>query len=326
MDSLQHLTRLTTLHLPIPFLFPEDDEAMDRLVEDTSLIELQSTISVQDIFENFPSTLQCLRVCANDINNVPIRIYTALRELEIFGTMGDGQEFVGLDAMFRHAMLLESLSVVGYIDPIFFSFLPHWSAGSLTKLTSFRLSVEIPSALGEDEFCSLTGFLHGRTSLRRLYLRHPEMRFNQTSRLLSIIQELKGLEVLGVHMGADPFAGNATLAMITNSLSSRLRALHLAINWGGDDLLLLMDRVSSLPKLTFLHLYGTVTRLPISVEELATEGKGLDTIGLNRALWSIERSGSDQELGTTKWPRWKIKFCIEDEFVNADDYWLFKYN
>lgn len=326
MDSLQHLTRLTTLHLPIPFLFPEDDEAMDRLVEDTSLIELQSTISVQDIFENFPSTLQCLRICANDINNVPIRIYTALRELEIFGTMGDGQEFVGLDAMFRHAMLLESLSVVGYIDPIFFSFLPHWSTGSLTKLTSFRLSVEIPSALGEDEFCSLTGFLHGRTSLRRLYLRHPEMRFNQTSRLLSIIQELKGLEVLGVHMGADPFAGNATLAMITNSLSSRLRALHLAINWGGDDLLLLMDRVSSLPKLTFLHLYGTVTRLPISVEELATEGKGLDTIGLNRALWSIERSGSDQELGTTKWPRWKIKFCIEDEFVNADDYWLFKYN
>ena len=299
---------------------------MDQLVEDASLAELNSTISIQDIFEYFPSTLQCLRICANDINNVPIRVYSSLYELEIFGTFGDVQEFVGLDAMFRHAILLQSLSVVGYIDPIFFSFLPHWSTDSLPNLTSFRLSVEIPSAIGEDEFCSLTGFLHGRKLLRRLYLRHPAMRFNQTPRLLSVIHELKGLEILGVHMGADAWAGNIALAMIANSLSSSLRALHIAVNWGGDDLLLLMDRISSLPKLSFLHLYGTTSRLPISVEQIAAEGKNLDTIGLNRALWSIERSGLDLELSTTKWPRWKIKFCVEDEFVNADDYWLFKYN
>ncbi len=80
-------------------------------------------------------------------------------------------------------------------------------------------------------------------------------------------------------MGADAWAGNVALAMIANSLSSSLRALHIAVNWGGDDLLLLMDRISNLPKLSFLHLYGTTSRLPIAVEQIAAEGKNLDTIG-----------------------------------------------
>jgi len=64
--------------------------------------------------------------------------------------------------------------------------------------------------------------------------------------------------------------------------------------------------------------------LPILLEDLATEGKGLQMIGLNRALWNIDRVGP--EITMEKWPRWKIKFSVEEDFLCADDAWLFKYN
>lgn len=79
-----------------------------------------------------------------------------------------------------------------------------------------------------------------------------------------------------------------------------------------------------MPKLTFLQLYGTVSRLPILLEDLANENEGLQTIGLNRALWDISRVGTN--IITNKWPRWKIKFNTEEDFLNEDDAWLFKYH
>jgi hypothetical protein len=85
-----------------------------------------------------------------------------------------------------------------------------------------------------------------------------------------------------------------------------------------------VDGIAKLPHLSFLHLYGVTARLPILIGDLAEEAKGLNTIGLNRALWSIDRVGSD--ILTTKWPRWRIKFCIEEDFLCSDDAWLFKYN
>ncbi len=67
-----------------------------------------------------------------------------------------------------------------------------------------------------------------------------------------------------------------------------------------------------------------MNRLPILLEDLATEIKGLRMIGLNRALWNVDRVGS--EILTTKWPRWKTKFYVEDDFYCEDDAWLFEYN
>jgi hypothetical protein len=79
-----------------------------------------------------------------------------------------------------------------------------------------------------------------------------------------------------------------------------------------------------MPNLKFLHIYGTVARLPFSPEELALELKGLTRVGLTRALWDIDRSGP--EIQTFKWPRWKIKFFTESDFEDPDDAWLFKYH
>lgn len=86
-----------------------------------------------------------------------------------------------------------------------------------------------------------------------------------------------------------------------------------------------MDAIAKLPRLTFLHLYGTVSRLPILLDDLIQEAPGLQMVGLNRALWNIDRVG-EPDKPLDKLPRWRIKFCSEEDFFSADDAWLFKYN
>ena len=67
-----------------------------------------------------------------------------------------------------------------------------------------------------------------------------------------------------------------------------------------------------------------VSRLPVLLEDLVNEATSLEMVGLNRALWTIDRVGD--EVIVDKWPRWKIKFCVEEDFFCEDDAWLFKYN
>lgn len=47
-------------------------------------------------------------------------------------------------------------------------------------------------------------------------------------------------------------------------------------------------------------------------------------VGLNRALWDINRVGD--ELFFDKLPRWRIKFAVDEDFLCDEDAWLFKYN
>ncbi|KAF8911518.1 hypothetical protein CPB84DRAFT_1812353 [Gymnopilus junonius] len=328
-DSFLHLTNVTTLHLSMPFFFPDDEEAHDVLVSDPTIVDdLQYPII--DILEAVSPKLRSLRVTASQVGTIPIRTFSTLTELEIIATIGDQDELVGLDVVFRYASSLESLTLVGFFSSELFSFLPHSSIGNLPLLNSFRLSCEDTGVhssgrLGEDEFQSLYGFLQGRQLLRRLYLRIPTLRWGQTSRFLFLIRELGGLEVLGFHTGRDILADEHIVEFVAPSLCSKLCALHLAMNWGGRSLLPLVDAIAKLSRLKFLHLYGTVTRLPILLDDLIEEAPGLEMVGLNRALWNIDRVGAaDKPL--VKLPRWKIKFCIEEDFLSPDDAWLFKYN
>lgn len=84
-----------------------------------------------------------------------------------------------------------------------------------------------------------------------------------------------------------------------------------------------MDALSVMPNLTFLHVYRTYMRLPLSAEELAIELKSLTMVGLTRALWDIDRTGP--EIQVSKWPRWKVRFFAESDFQDPDAAWLFKY-
>ena len=76
--------------------------------------------------------------------------------------------------------------------------------------------------------------------------------------------------------------------------------------------------------LAFAHFYGASYRLPVQVIDLVTDIPTLQLVGLNRALWDVDRSGRDPEI--KKWPRWKVKFCTVEDFASDDEYWLFQYN
>lgn len=85
-----------------------------------------------------------------------------------------------------------------------------------------------------------------------------------------------------------------------------------------------IDYLSGLRYLKFVHLYSAFGRLPLLLIDIATEVPTVEMVGLNRALWTVDRSSPELEL--KKWPRWKIKFCTEEDFPCGDEYWLFQYN
>ncbi|CAA7258956.1 unnamed protein product [Cyclocybe aegerita] len=324
LNDLPHFQNLSTLHLSIPFLFPDDEEAHDDFVHDALLESPYTDLQIAATLEDISSNLTSLRITASDVRGVPIRLYSQLKGLEIFGTIGDDEELVGLDLVFRYATSLESLSLVGYFVPAMFSFFLPFSSDTLPHLTSFRLSCDY-STLGESndwELQSLCQFLQGRALLRRLYLRIPTITWGHVMSLFPTIKDLAGLEVLGLHTGKEFIAEDA-LYSLAQILSPKLRALHLGIRWDGASILPLVDAIGTLPRLSFVHLYGAIGRLPLQIADFAVQNEALQTIGLNRALWTISRVGPD--ILTEKWPRWKIKFCVEEDFICEDDAWLFKY-
>jgi len=226
----------------MPFFFPDDEEAHDRLVLDSESLE-NLNYPIDTILEATTSELQSLRITATHVRSVPIRVYNNLTDLEIMFTNGDVEECVGLDIVFRHATALESLTLVGFIIPELFSFLPHSSTPCLPRLGSFRLSCELaePSDIGVEEISSLCLFLQDRPLLRRLYLRIPCMTWYCTSRIILILKNLGGLEVLGLHTGRNSLGEHEVIEILVNNLSPKLHALHLAMNWGGETLLPLVS-------------------------------------------------------------------------------------
>ena len=241
MNSLEHLQSITTLHLPMPFFFPEDEECHDGLVEDQTILASCHLVDVGAVLEYIPSTIHSLRILTFQTPQMPIRFYDSLTELEIFATEYEKAELLGLDLVFRHLTALQSLSLVGFFVSNMFSFFPTDSSQSLSRLTSFRLSVETSGGLVEDECVwTLCEFLKGRPLLRSLYIRHPDLDWRQFSQLLPVVRGLVGLEVLGLHTGED-WVKEEEIGSLLQSLSPNLKALHLAFDWGGANILPLVS-------------------------------------------------------------------------------------
>lgn len=236
LEFLGHLNNITTLHLPTPFFFPDDEEAHDRLVYYDP--PFPSTLRVGDIIEIMAPNLQSLRITASQVREVPIRVFAMLKDLEVLATIGDQEELVGLDVMFRHSTSLEALTLVGLFTSEVFSFPPDYPTKPLPLLTSFRMSCEdLGEPLGENDFQALCRFLHRRPTLRRLYIRLPNIRLTQASRLLTVFRELTGIEVLGFHTGIGVLSELYDIENLVASLSPSLHALHIALNWGSGNIL-----------------------------------------------------------------------------------------
>jgi hypothetical protein len=227
----------------MPWFFPDDEETHDGWTLDAELLELHfHQTNIERIFETLTSHLQSLRITASQVRGIPIRILNSLLDLEIVWIIGDEDESVGLDLVFHHANVLQSLTMVGYLVPGLFASLPPFS--SLPHLISFRMSSEptSPPFLEDGHVDLLCQFLQNRQLLRRLYLRLPLTSSSETYNLWSTVERLSGLEVLGLH------AGNVNLQehdfrVLLPKLPPKLRALHLAFDCETSSLLLLVRTV-----------------------------------------------------------------------------------
>ena len=225
------------MELPTPFFFPDDEEAHDHLVVDDELAEITKRLPVGDLLYDFPSELCSLRLCSSYVQNIPVRICNTLTELDLLMTIGDEEELIGLDAVFRHATGLESLSIVGFVSPLIFSFLEN-AVGTMPRLASFRISDDM-SEYSYQDMTAISTFLADRP-LRRLFLRVPAIRSNRSS-LVALVSSNQHLEVLGLHTGIN--STDTDMLTIVRSLPRTLRALHVAMDWRGSDMLQLVSRI-----------------------------------------------------------------------------------
>ncbi|KAF5326060.1 hypothetical protein D9611_000283 [Ephemerocybe angulata] len=325
-EAMQRFTGLRRVAFTSPFLYPDDEEAHDSC---TFVEELYSAIDSTRFNHVLGSMnidfLQSLAIDGACISGMPVRILSALKELTI--CISTDCENLNLDLVFRHSIKLESFSIVGFIGlEIFPSFITDTSV--LPSLHSFRLSCDNATMVETPEPQWVEGlfkFIGDRKKLRRLYLRIPSIDLNllhETSHL-DLLGKLKHLQVLGLHTGVTdidmPF-----ICDLCKILPTGLKAFHLAMDWSGDPLLNLVDILATCRHLTFAHFYGIFNRLPLLLIDLATDVTSLKMVGLNRALWDVDRSGPELEL--KKWPRWKIKFASEEDFECEDAYWLFQFN
>lgn len=241
----------------MPWFFPDDEEAHDGWTQDEDLVHSENeldSIALESLFTTIGAHITRLRLSGLAYSALPVRILDTLLDLEIF-FLGSPDEMMGLDMIFRHASQLQSLTWIGHIDHEAYSLLPS-STSSLPRLTSFRLSEDGDSdydSFNESALFNLLRFIDRKT-LRRLYVRLPNLRWPQGLSLWMFVSNLDNLEVLGLHTGYGGI-GDPELDELLKYLPRQLRALHIALDCVAHDLLPLvceLDSVDILPELIFM--------------------------------------------------------------------------
>ncbi|CAK5281854.1 unnamed protein product [Mycena citricolor] len=255
-----------------------------------------------------------------------VRVCHMLTTLDICVPQGYG-ELVGLELVFRHAVALTSLSLVGYMEPQAFEVIPR-DVSALPSLTSFRLSCESwdPDSTTLN-LPYISDFLESRQSLRRLHLRLPDIRVSLALGVFAIISKMRGLQVLGFHVGClETFDGQCA-ELLASGLSLKLTALQLVLPWRGDLHLKMwtpiLSKLQRCPRLTFVHLFSCgEDPVPIHPDELAADLEHLELVGLQRSLFTIRRDAEKHY----HWRPWSVKYCIPEDFPSVDHAWLFQYH
>ncbi|KAH6914011.1 hypothetical protein BKA70DRAFT_1260171 [Coprinopsis sp. MPI-PUGE-AT-0042] len=316
--GIQHLA------LPTPFYYPDDEESHDDVTASSTLLDITADIDFEGIMASLSvHDMQSLTLNGRHLAALSIKVLDTLKQLDICITTI--LMTPGFDLVLRHSVALEGLTIYGYCDQSVFSWLD-CNASDVPCLRSFRLScdrfgmIQPPST---HELAILTTFLQDRPKLRRLYLRIPSLDLASLQSLSPPIQAMKSLEVLGLHTGTVNI-DDWFIPFFLDLLPPTLKGLHLAVDWNGSSLLPLIDHLPRLPRLSFFHMYGISTRLPLKLDDIAVTAVNVKLVGLNRALWDVMARSPELEL--RKWPRWKIKFCVEEDFEDSDHYWLFQYN
>lgn len=218
---LDHLRGLKRLQPVTPFFYVKDQMHDDIFTEwdevgtSENLIDIIGRLDLQELL-------------LLSVELAPIWVFNSLVDLEIcVPSTNYDSGLVGLNLVLHHSPCLESLSLVGWIEPELSSLLPHQPT-DLPRLSSFRLSCErlfVP----ETSVVAVAEFLQGR-SLRRLYLRFADASWSDISGLLPVLHQLHELKVLGLHTGHEKLNDNEILSL-SDHLSCSLEALHLATAW-----------------------------------------------------------------------------------------------
>ncbi|KAJ7496853.1 hypothetical protein FB451DRAFT_1359376 [Mycena latifolia] len=323
ISSLGHLDQLNFLQPAIPFSYVREQK-LDRIFAEweRGFGDPRDLVSVVET-----NPVQELVVLSSHVGLLPIRLCNNLTRLDIcVPQFGD---LVGIDLLFRHALFLESLSLVGYIEPALFADLPK-EPSVLPRLTSFRLSCEFwDQETTEMHVPLLSEFLSRRPSLRRLYIRLPGVRLDVAMAIATVIGKLECLRVLGFHAGYEPLHESAALHL-ADALSPQIEALQLCLPWFSDlhvrTWYPLLTKLQHFPRLSFLHLFSNgEDPVPISPVELATDLEHLQLVGIQRSLWTIDREDGE-ELDPKLWTPWSVKYCLPEDFPCADYAWLFSYH
>ncbi|KAJ7686575.1 hypothetical protein B0H17DRAFT_1136879 [Mycena rosella] len=322
-SSLEHLHRLKFLQPAIPFIYVREQK-LDRIFSEyeggfgdpTDLVSLVETNPVQELV-----------ILSSHVGLLSMRLCNNLTQLDIcVPQFGD---LVGIDLVFRHALSLESLSLVGYIEPRLFADLPK-EPTELPRLTSFRLSCEWWDLnTTEMHVPLLSEFLSRRPSLRRLYIRLPGVRLEVAMALATVIGKLECLRVLGFHAGYEPLHETAA-QHLADALSPKIEALQLSLPWFSDlharIWYPLLVKLQQFPRLSFLHLFSNgEDPVPVSPVELAADLEHLQLVGIQRSLWTIDREDGE-EMEPKLWTPWSVKYCLPEDFPCEDYAWLFRYH
>ena len=202
----------------------------------TEGFSLDHSDHVNDLVGGSESTIRSLSICAEPLWRVPVRVFEDLSHLDIFL----GQDMENIALIFRHAVQLESLSILGLdnhaIFPLFEDH-PH----SLPLLRSFKIvspyrEWELEVEIDESKFQSLVHFLRGKPELRALDIHLWSQGWTSLAPFWDLLKQLPSLEVLGITTGVRVFTKDDFLSFAM-ALPPRLSALRVNTQWdiGGEE-------------------------------------------------------------------------------------------
>ncbi|KAG6920220.1 hypothetical protein DXG01_004989 [Tephrocybe rancida] len=324
----EHLRSMRIQHLQIesPHISPRMDSTEPDLTFWIDNLDIPSN-TIAALESLWSPYLRRLSILSKHIDGMSLLGFGLLTELELYVTDSEvASELTGLDLVFHHAPMLESLSVVGLVSQEIFLLLPSDPA-ILSRLKSFRLSAETWSLAGVSEahILRLSRFLERKLSLRRLSLYLGGARWTTISLLLPTLRQLQALEVFGLHAGG--LSMNAgDFEVLASLLTFQMTSIQLVIPWDYPDtsdadvtiLAPLLQRLKELPSLKFIHLYS-LGILPIIPQDLVTDLVHLHTLGYYRSLWDVHDSC------LSEWAPWKVRYAKVEDFDCSDDAWLFKH-